>query len=448
MFACLANTFNKFFPYMAACMARRREAQYAERTARRRQARFVRPRLEGLEERIVPDAYQWTGAFSPDFTDPSNWDDLTNPLHQGVPGSMDTADIPLSGNNACVLNSTTDQTVAGLTVEGGFTVNSKLSVTTANMGPGSVFNLGASGELDVLSSADFNGSGTISGHIDDQGATVTFWPGSSMVLATGASLTGSLYNIFGSVTVTGNLNQQATMVLDANYDGPLAGSLTGPGSLTDSSDFDWDGGTIGLAGGTYFQADAYLKLDTSDPKLLAAGTLTNQCNGSELGGTGSLEIAAGATFDNLGNPTCDVTIPLIIVDPGSTPGSFINDADGFFDEKGTTTITGGGSFTNIGDLFVDASAALTLDSLGTTGTTNLDGLLFLDGTLTLLGSVSSPIGFGLNSGSGTLKVGDGSTISSLTIGSGAEALLTGATLEVTGSGTLTGDTVNNNSGVL
>ena len=61
MFASLTNTFNKFFPYLAAGMARRREARYAERETRRRQARFVRLTLEGLEGRIALNAYTYVG---------------------------------------------------------------------------------------------------------------------------------------------------------------------------------------------------------------------------------------------------------------------------------------------------------------------------------------------------------------------------------------------------
>ncbi|MGH7171733.1 MAG: hypothetical protein ACRELG_15765 [Gemmataceae bacterium] len=57
MFVSLPIVFAKFFPHIVSCMARRREARYAEREAHRRKARYVRLRLEDLEERIVPDAY-------------------------------------------------------------------------------------------------------------------------------------------------------------------------------------------------------------------------------------------------------------------------------------------------------------------------------------------------------------------------------------------------------
>ena len=89
---------------------------------------FVRPCLEVLEGRIVPDAYLWTGAASSDYTDPHNWTDTRNG-QIGVPGSSDTGDIP-AGSPLCVLNSQTEYTIAGLTVAGSFDLGSKLSVTT------------------------------------------------------------------------------------------------------------------------------------------------------------------------------------------------------------------------------------------------------------------------------------------------------------------------------
>jgi len=446
MFAYLTNTLNKFFPHMTACITRRREARYAARIAHRRQSCYIRPRLEGLEDRALLSVY----VFSPPGAN-SSWTTSGNWAVDGVqvntlPGSGDTADIPAS-SPTCVLSSTTQQTVAGLTVEGTLEVDSKLSVTT--MKTTGVFDLPTGGELDVLGSADFGTSGTLSGKIDAQGSSVTFDPLSSMVLGSGVQLTGSgVYDIYGSVTCDAALSQNSTMVL-ANDGVTTAGSLTGPGSMTESGEFDWDGGSLGLSGGMGFIASADLKIQGADGKTLSSGTLTNQCNGSEIGGTGTLLIAPGATFDNLGNPNCDVTISSISImgGPGST-GTFINDADGIFTEPGTTTISG--DFINLGYLEVGAGAALTLSSAAPVGpATELDGTLLLDGDLTLLGSVTSPTGFSMGPGGGTLKVGDGTTTSSLTIGSGYEALLTSGTLEVTSTGTLTGaGTLDNNSGIV
>src|SRR5262249_16290129 len=153
-----------FFPYIVACMARRCEAQYAAREGRHRQARFMRPRLEALEERIVPDAYMWTGAFNSSYTDGRNWLD-TNNGGNGVPGSLDTADIP-AGSPVCILSDMSQQTVAGLTVEGSLEVDSKLSVTTLTTT--GTFSVSTDGEVDVLGSGDLGGTGTISGQIDSE----------------------------------------------------------------------------------------------------------------------------------------------------------------------------------------------------------------------------------------------------------------------------------------
>lgn len=435
MFACLSNLFNKFLPHLAAYNARRRESQYAAREARRHRVRYFRPCLEGLEERVVPAVDEFI-ALSGAWTTAANWST------GALPGAMDTAYIP--DGHTCVLNGTpgqqSGQTVAGLTLDGNLTLAAgQLSVTTATLNSGSSFTLSPGAILAVLSSADFLGGATISGQIDAQGGTVSFNPGSSTVLASGANLTGSLFNIFGYVYVTGAISQQATMVLDDN-NATTAGELVGPGSLIDSGEFDWNGGGLGLSGGMDFLATADLQIQSNERKSLTAGTLTNQCNSSAIGGTGVMFVSAGATFDNLGNPTCDVTIPTIDV---LGTGAFINDVNGFFDEQGTTTIVG--NFTNNGILTVGAGAALTLSS---SGGTLLDGTLFLDGTLTLLGSVASPTGFNLASGSGTLQVGELGTAATLTIGSGYEALLTGGTLEVTSGSTLTGGELNNSSGVL
>lgn len=57
MFAISSRLFKVLFQPLAECLAHRRVARDALREVRRRQIRYVRPRLEGLEERIVPDAY-------------------------------------------------------------------------------------------------------------------------------------------------------------------------------------------------------------------------------------------------------------------------------------------------------------------------------------------------------------------------------------------------------
>lgn len=262
----LSQLFNGFFAFAVRCRARLREARRLAREARRRQALHVRPRLEWLDERIVPAIDTYIGAAGGAWTAAPAWSLGT------VPGSMDTADIP--AGKYCVLSGTTQQTVAGLTVEGQLDVSSKLSVTTTNTASNSIFNLLSGGELDVLGSADFGGKGSLAAKVDSSGST-TFDPGSGMSLDSGVQLIGpGVYNIYGAVTVTTGLTQTSTMVLDDNGS-TTAGSLTGPGSLSESGEFDWNGGTLGLVKGADFIASADLKIQGSGAKTLSAGTVTN-----------------------------------------------------------------------------------------------------------------------------------------------------------------------------
>jgi hypothetical protein len=258
MFAFLPRLFNKFFPHVEKSESRRREDRY------------VRPQLEELEGRIVPDAYTWAPQpGSTDYTNKLNWFDNTNPAHIAVPGSTDTAFI----GGTCVLNSTTQQAVAGLTVGGTFSLASKLSVTTLNS-PGT-FNINPNGELNVLASADFGGGGTVNGRIDAGAASVTFDPFSNMVLAIGTSLTGGgVFNIDGTLTWNTAINPEATLAL--NNDGNLTfGQLLGTGSLDEWHEFDWSGGQLGLSGGITLEPTSDFKMQGANNKELTTGTVTS-----------------------------------------------------------------------------------------------------------------------------------------------------------------------------
>lgn len=126
-----------------------------------------------------------------------------NPLLHAVPGSSDTGDIP-AGTPACVLNSTTSQTIAGLTVEGSFDLFSKLSVTTGTAT--GTFNTHTGAELDNVGSFDFFGTGTLQGKIDAGGSNITFHPGSGMTLGNGVQLAG-----LGAFLVNGTVTDNAAI---------------------------------------------------------------------------------------------------------------------------------------------------------------------------------------------------------------------------------------------
>lgn len=125
---------------------------------------------------------------------------------------------------------------------------------------------------------------------------------------------------------------------------------------------------------------------------------------------------------------------------------FINDADAFFDEKGSTAMSG--NFTNLGTLEVGTASDLTLSNPGGGAVVDLENTIQLDGDLTLLGTVTSSLGFTEAAGGGTLKVGDGTAGSAtLNIPSGVIDEIF-SNLEVTYGSTLTGAGELSNSGKL
>ena len=130
MFAIASRLFKSLFSILAESLALRRVVRDAQRAARRRQIRYARLVLEGLEERIVPDAYTFAVIGVPSngsYTVGANWTDLTNAAKDGtVPGAADTADIPVGAS--CTLNSGDEYSLAGLTIEGSMTVGSNLTV--------------------------------------------------------------------------------------------------------------------------------------------------------------------------------------------------------------------------------------------------------------------------------------------------------------------------------
>jgi hypothetical protein len=188
------------------------------------------------------------------------WDPATQ-----LPGSGDTADIPAGGS--CSLSTSTEQVVAGLTVEGTFTLGSKLSVTTGTST--GTFTTLTGAELDNVGSFDFYGTGSLAGQIDAGGSNITFHPGSSMTLAAGVNLGGlGAYIIDGPVTCDAALNQTSPMYLNDDGGATTSGSLVGPGSMTLGGDFTWSGGVLGLTGGVSLQPNSGFKTTGSDGKTI------------------------------------------------------------------------------------------------------------------------------------------------------------------------------------
>jgi hypothetical protein len=412
-----------------------------------RAKRPVRPHLEVLEGRIVPDAYVWNGSIDHDYTNGQNWIN-TSTLLPGVPGSQDTGDIP-AGTPACILNGAT-RTIASLSVEGQFDLFSRLNVTTGSST--GVFNTHPGGELNDVLAFDFYGTGTLQGQIDAGGSNITFRPGSSMTLGSGVLLSG-----LGAYTINGPVVDNAALLVNVpmflNNDGGVttAGALTGAGSLDVGSIFDWTGGTLGLVGGITLEPSSGFKTEGSNDKYLTAGTLLSDAQLLELGGTGTLFILGTATTLDVAAGQAKVTLPLISGGPPPTgTGSLVNDANGNLTFQAPTGTLVSVNVHNTGNLSVASGSGLTLDSFQGAMppvTIDLGGTLRLDSDLSLIGPILSSAGMIVAAGPGHLKVGVGpSATASLTL-LGGNTLLFG-TLEVTAYGTLLGAGELDNNGNL
>src|SRR5262245_3941869 len=66
----------------------------------------IRPLLEVLEDRVVPDALSWTAGTSGFWDDAANWTDTTNNQHQ-VPTSNDDVSINQPGVTVTVRDART-----------------------------------------------------------------------------------------------------------------------------------------------------------------------------------------------------------------------------------------------------------------------------------------------------------------------------------------------------
>jgi hypothetical protein len=508
MFAYLTcSLVQKFFSHLAQWEVRRRQRRSAAAAARRERQRYKKPTLEWLDQRIVPDAYTYTGPAGGSWTVPGNWSDAQN--NHAVPGVGDTATV--NPGTSVVLNSSDEQTIAGLTVGGTVTIQSQLTVTPGGSGggatavsssgtltvatptipgthslldtgtlttaaSGSTLTIENNAEVDVDTSGTLSGTTSISGlmiakNIDAfSGATVTFAGGAGtggatiagngqidaevqakFVIASGGTLTIGPGSPAGSALKGGDVYDSGTMTLNTNIE-PVSdihlqpgGLITGSGSLDIAYTLDWNGGTLAPGGGT--EIDGELNVSGGATKTLGSN-LASVTETDTLGGSGALMINPGVTFEVTGGQV-DVSLPTIMGGAGGS-GTFDVSPDGTLNVTASgVTITSSFDSELGSTLKVDTGSSLFLSNGGGV-TMTWDPHAYLDGDVTLAGAVSSPSGFILSSGSGALKIGDGvSATGTLTLPSGQTATLNGGELEVSGTGTLAGGgEVSNTEGIM
>ena len=171
--------------------------------------RFVRPRLECLEDRALPSTVNWINPAGGNFDTASNWQDAVTGANR-VPGPTDDAVISFDSIAVTHPNSVSDS------------VHSVTSQATLTVSNGS-----------LLFAADTS--------------------------TKGLSLTG------GTVTVTGSANLEAQTLTQTG------GTLTGPGTVTVDGLWTWTGGTMSGAGHTVNNGTATLGSSPFGPSLNARG---------------------------------------------------------------------------------------------------------------------------------------------------------------------------------
>ena len=313
-----------------------------------------------------------------------------------APGSSKTAFI---GDEEC-----------GLTVNNSATIELSSGTLENEDSDGFTFNLNTGSSI--------TGTGTFV----DEGDLVANAAASLRTLAIiGGSISGS-----GDVTVTGTLTTSYA-------------TFSGPGTVTVTGTFAAPGGSTILIGGQLVNQGTGT-LDSSEQLSVASGaTFTNSGTltmdeGSDIDGygcgsagvfdnTGKLDVAPGSSQTAyIGEEECGLTVNnTATIDLQS--GTFeYEDSDGFaFNLNTGSSITGSGTFEDVGDLV--ANAAVSLSTLAMSG-----GSISGSGNVTVTGTLT--ISYATFSGPGTVTVtGTFTALAGTTI-------LTGGQLVNKGSGTL------------
>ncbi|WP_170234951.1 autotransporter-associated beta strand repeat-containing protein [Croceicoccus sediminis] len=343
----------------------------------------------------------------------------------------------------------------GTTIAGGTLTGSTTSLT------GDVLNNAAlviDQDTDGTFAGDVSGSGSLTkdgdGNVTLTGAN-TYTGGTTIA---GGTLTGS------TTSLTGDVFNNAALVIDQDTDGTFAGDVSGSGSLTKDGDGNvtltgantYTGGTT-IAGGTLTGSTTSLTGDVLNNAALVIDQDTDGTFAGDVSGSGSLTkdgdgnvtltgansytggttIAGGTLTGSTTSLTGDVLNNAALVIDQDTDGAFAGDVSGTGsltkDGDGNVTLTGANSYTG---------GTAILGGTLTGWTTSLTGNVLNNAALVIDQDTDGTFA-GDVSGSGSLtKNGDGNV--TLT---GANSYTGGTTIAggtLTGSSiSLTGDVLNN-----
>lgn len=147
--------------------------------------------------------------------------------------------------------------------------------------------------------ATFRVSGTNSGTFEAVSPSYTYFEQGTHALGNGARLIGSGFHYVGSLAianVTGEVGAERLAL-------QTGGTLGGAGTLTVTNTFNWTGGTMNGNGVTTLVPGSALNLSGTAQKTLHLRTLNN---GGTLTWTGTGEIQAYATLNNLAGALFDI----------------------------------------------------------------------------------------------------------------------------------------------
>jgi hypothetical protein len=239
----------------------------------RKRARFFKPCLEGLEERVTPDIMSWNGS-----TTDGQWYTAANWTPGWVPRSIDDvyiADVTPNPDPSISISQTFNQAFANsvhVQNSGNLWVHAPLTVTGS-------LSIDASSKLYTDSSITANQVSN-SGQLNSFGSTIT----ATVTNATGGtlqtdtnplSITGSLSSD-GNVAIGGYVGQPSSLSVSRNYTQTSNGALTVYGSGNFSSSALNVTGTATLAGtlATGSGSPAANPTRNKTPTIISAASVT------------------------------------------------------------------------------------------------------------------------------------------------------------------------------
>ncbi|OBY24361.1 hypothetical protein A9D60_24540 [Leisingera sp. JC1] len=365
----------------------------------------------------------------------------------GIAGTVDNGGtVSVTGGSVADLTNSGSATVNGGTVTdlqnssgGGLTVASSGTVAALS-NAGTVTNAGAVGTLNQ-SGGSFTNSGTVSGAAAISGGTVINdgTIGGNVAISGGTLTNNSTIN--GGISNSGTLVSTGMIAGDLRNSGSATADLSGTldGSLTvqDSAVVTVSGDLTGVESFSN-SGNATLAFTGGSTTVASGGTVANggrvEMSGATLTGSG------GTVFENSANGSLTV---------GSSARLEMG-----LENSGTAAIAAGGNVT--GDVINSSGATLDLDGTVTGDVTN-------DGTATLAGDVSGSLSnrgtltvdgtsevAGTLSSSGRMIIEGNLSFGALEVsgGSSAQAVgmnVSGASLQVSGSGVLASGTLTNTS---